>query len=120
MAGIFDRFAALSERLVGRFDMEGTQAVMQVVTPDPDPLAPPDVESVLVDVPAVAFGVTGEMVASDPSLVVTDIRVIVAAANWPDVKVGDAVSLDGVEKAVIRVETVPAVGVVSIYKMIVR
>lgn len=120
MADIYDRFAALSERLVGKFDMKGTKVVMEVVTPNPDPLLPPSVDSVSVDVPAVAFGVTGEMVARDPSLVVTDIRVIVAANNWPGIEVGDMVSLDGVERAVIRVETVPAVGVVSIYKMIVR
>lgn len=120
MAGIYDRFAALGDRLVTRFDMGGTSMVVQLVVPDPDPLKPPTVTDSVTDIPAVVFGVTGEMVARDPGLVVTDIRVTVAASNWPGIKVGDMVRLDGIERAVIRIEPVPAVGVVSIYKMIVR
>lgn len=120
MAGIYDRFASLADRLVTQFDMGGTATLVQIVTPDPDPLKPPTVTDGGFSIPAVVFGVTGDMVARDPDLVATDLRVIIAAAHWVPLVPGDVLRIDGKDRAVVRVEPVPAAGVVSIYKLIVR
>lgn len=120
MAGIYDRFAALGDRLINKFDMGGTHVSLTFVTDNPDPLEMPDVTNIAERIPAVVFGVTGEMVARDPDLLVSDLRVIVSASEAPCMKVGDIIKIDGVDKSILRINPVPAAGVVSIYKLIVR
>ena len=118
MAGIYDRLRATSARLLDRFDQEGTQTVIQSVTPNPDPMLPPAIIESSQPIKAVVRGVSAEIVASTPDLQVGDLQIITDYRFTP--VVGGAVLINGHQRAILRVEPVPASGAAVIYKFFVR
>ena len=118
MAGIYDRLRVTSARLLDRFDQEGTQTVIQSVTPNPDPMLPPAVIESSQPIKAVVRGVSAEIVASTPDLAVGDLQVITDYRFTPEV--GGAVLINNHQRAILRVEPIPAAGAAVIYKFFVR
>ena len=62
MADIYDRFRTTAARLLTRFDQGGTEAVVQAVVTNPDPLAPPAVNTTPQPVRAVVRGAVADAV----------------------------------------------------------
>lgn len=118
MAGIYDRLRTTSARLLDRFDQEGTQTVIQAVTPNPDPMLPPAVIETSAPIKAVVRGVSAEIIAATPDLALGDLQVITDYRFTPEV--GGAVLINGHQRAILRVEPVPASGAAVIYKFFVR
>lgn len=117
---IYDRFRATAARLLTRFDQGGTEAVVQAVVTNPDPLAPPAVNTTVAPVRAVVRGVSAELVASTPDMALGDLVVITDALSGYVPVAGEAVLIDGHQRAILRVEPVPASGAAVIYKFFVR
>ena len=118
MAGIYDRLRATSARLLDRFDQEGTQTVIQSVMPNPDPMLPPAIIESPQSIKAVVRGVSAEIVASTPDLQVGDLQVITDYRFTPEV--GGAVLINNHQRAILRVEPIPAAGDPVAYKFFVR
>lgn len=106
-------------RLLAKFSNGGVSAQVRVVTPNPDPLLPPTVDNVSVTFNAHAKGVTAEMIASDPNMIVSDLAVICAAIDYQP-NVDDMVEVNGVSKRVLRVSPIPAAGDPAAYWFWVR
>lgn len=100
-------------------DNGGVAVVVRVLSPNPDPLLPPAAVDTPQDIPAYAKGITAEMLAADPNLQVSDLRVIVAAVDHAP-KVNDMVRINGSDRRVIRVDPIPAAGEPAIYWMYAR
>lgn len=109
----------VAPRLLAKFGNGGVGAVVRVVMPSTDPLAPPITDSQIVEFNAVARGVSAEMIASDPNLVGTDLQVICAAIDYIPV-VGGMVSINGAPKLVLRVDPIPASGDPAAYRFYLR
>lgn len=100
-------------------DNGGVAVMVRVVTPNADPLLPPSAVDTPQDVPAYVKGISAEMLAADPNLQVTDLRVIVAAVDYQPV-VGNVVQINSDTRRVIRVDAIPAAGDPAVYWMYVR
>jgi len=109
----------VAPRLLAKFGNGGVATVIRVLTPNPDPLLPPTEDATAIDVNAVARGVSTSILTADANLVATDVQIIVAAINY-DPAVGDIVELNGAERAVVRVDAIPAAGDPAIYRFFVR
>lgn len=109
----------VAPRLMQGFGSDGVEVVVRVVTPNPDPLLPPIVAETQRDIKAFAKGVSAQMVAADPNLQATDLRVIVAAVDYVPT-VGHVVTVNSDARRVIRVDAIPANGLPAIYWMYVR
>lgn len=109
----------IAPRLMAQFANGGTETEVRVVTPDPDPLKPPTVTVTGAAFNAYAKGVSSQMVAADPNLQATDLRVICAAIDFTPV-VGGMVEINGKSRGIQRVEPIPASGDPAIYKFYVR
>ena len=103
-----------------RFDQRGIEVSVQSVVTNPDPLAPPSVVSVNEPVRGVAFGVDAELVANTPHMALGDVRVTTDALSGFVPVEGQAVLINGHQRAILRVEAVPASGAAVIYKFFVR
>ena len=101
-------------RLLARFGNGGVSTVVRVRDDDADPLAPPEVTETTAEVNAFAKGISAQMLAADPNLQVTDLRVIVAAVDYAP-KVGDTVEINGTSRLIIRVDAIPAAGDPAVY-----
>lgn len=119
MKPIYQRLAQVAYRLLRSFDQEGTETVIETVTQPSNPTLAPLVTRVTAEVPAVAFGVTGDMVNNDPDLVLGDLRVIVAAQDYTPA-VSGIVKINGQDRIIRRVEPIPAAGSAIIYRFFVR
>lgn len=120
MSELVNRFRNdLAPRLLGKFSNGGVAVVVRVVAPNPDPLQPPSVSETSSPIDAFAKGVSAQMVAADPNLVATDLRVLFAAVQYSPA-VGDVVSVSGSDRRVIRVDAIPANGPPAIYWAFVR
>lgn len=109
----------VAPRLMAKLGSDGVEVVVRVVEPSPDPLQPPVTINQSSPIKAFAKGVSAQMVAADPNLQATDLRVIVAAVDYePDV--GNLVTVNGDARRVIRVDAIPANGLPAIYWMYVR
>lgn len=120
MSDLYDRFRATATRLVNRFDQEGTQVIVRVVTPNPDPTLPPTVDETINPIPAVARGVTGSIVTADPNIQATDIQLIVDTQTGWVPMTGEWIELNGVTRAIVRVDAIPAAGDPVAYRFFVR
>lgn len=109
----------VAPRLLAKFGNGGLAVTVRVLTPNPDPLQPPSVTETSTPFNGHAKGVSAQMVAADPNLNVTDLRVIVAAVDYSP-KVNDTVSVNGDARRVIRVDAIPAAGDPAVYWMFVR
>lgn len=109
----------IAPRLMAKFANGGVYVDVRTVTPKTDPLLPPTVTSVSAKVNAYAKGVTAQMVASDPNLQITDLRVLLAAVDLSP-KVNDMLEVNGSDRRVIRVDAIPADGPPAIYWAFVR
>lgn len=119
MSELYDRMRATATRLVGQFDQGGTQAVVQVVAPNPDPLLPPVATTETEPFPAVVRGVSADIAASDPNLVATDLQVITDATHYTPTA-DDVVRINGTDRKVIRIEPIPAAGDPCAWRFYVR
>lgn len=117
---LYDRFRNTAARLLTRFDQGGTGAVVQAVVTNPDPLAPPAVNNTPQPVRAVVRGVSAELVANTPDMALGDLQVITDALSGFVPAEGQAVLINGHQRAILRVEPVPASGAAVIYKFFVR
>lgn len=106
-------------RLLAKFSNGGVSAQVRVVTPNPDPLLPPDVDDVSVEFSAYVKGVTDEMIASDPNLIVSDLAVICAAIDYQP-EVDAMIEVNGEAMRVLRVSPIPASGDPAAYWFWVR
>ena len=120
MATVYDRFRKTAEKLVTRFDQEGLEVSVQAVVTNPDPLAPPAVNVTNEAVRGVAFGVNAELIANTPNMALGDVRVTTDALSGLVPVEGEAVLINGHQRAILRVEPVPASGAAVIYKFFVR
>ena len=118
MAGIYDRLRATSTRLLDRFDQEGTQTVIQSVMPNPDPMLPPAVIESAQPIKAVVRGVSAEIIAATPDLAVGDLQVFTDYRFMP--VVGGAVLINNHQRAILRVEPIPAAGDPVAWRFFVR
>lgn len=109
----------VAPRLLAKFGNGGVETVITVTTQNPDPLLPPTTESTSVEVNAVARGVSSNILTADSNLVATDVQVIVAAINYVP-QVGDFVAINGYDRAVVRVDAIPAAGDPAIYRFFLR
>ena len=108
-----------AKRLLQRFSNGGVQTVLKVTTAPVDPILSPVVTYTRADVLAVVSGVSESMLTSDPNLVVTDLRAIVAAVDYVP-SAGDAVSVNGADRRVLRFDAIPAAGDPAIYIIFLR
>ena len=115
---IYDRFQQTAARLLTRFDQGGTEAVVQAVITNPDPLAPPAVNTTVAPVRAVVRGVSAEIIAATPDLAVGDLQVITDYRFTP--VVGGAVLINNHQRAILRVEPIPAAGDPVAWRFFVR
>lgn len=120
MAGVYDRLRGAAVRLLDRFDQEGTQAVITVTVNNPDPLLPPSVVDEPLSIRAVVSGIKAELVSAAPDLTMTDLKVITAHDGAYVPKAGQRVLIDGRNRAIIRVEPIPASGAPCAYRFYVR
>lgn len=120
MSALYDRFRATAARLVTRFDQEGTEQIVRVVSPDIDPLLPPVVEETLQSFRAVVRGVSAQIAAASPDLEITDLQVITDAVNGYVPDTTQHVLINGVARAIIRVDAIPAAGQPCAYRFYVR
>lgn len=120
MSALYDRFRSTATRLVNRFDQEGTQVVLTVVVPNPDPLEPPATIETYQDIPAVARGVSGNIVTADPNVQATDIQVIVDTQTGYVPATGEQILMNGVSRAIVRVDAIPAAGDPVAYRFFIR
>lgn len=109
----------VAPRLMAKFANGGTSTVVRVVMPNHDPLLPPMTQDSPVEFNAIAFGISPQMIAADPNLLATDLRVICAAIDFTPV-VGGMVEINGKSRGIQRVEPLPASGDPAIYKFYVR
>ena len=109
----------VAPRLMSRFDNDGVDVVIRVITPNPDPLLPPAESATSNHVNAVAFGVSGTILTSDANLVATDLIIRVAAIDYIPV-VGAWVDINGDTRAIVRVDAIPAAGDAAFYRFFVR
>lgn len=109
----------VAPRLLAKFSNGGVSAQVRVVTPNSNPLLPPAVTETPTPFNAHAKGVTAEMIASDPNLVVSDLAVICAAIDYQP-RVDDMVEVNGVAMRVLRMSPIPAAGVPAAYWFWVR
>lgn len=116
---LYDRFRATATRLVNRFDQGGTNALVRVLTPNPDPRLPPVVSSDVAAFPAVVRGVSADIAAMDPNLVATDLQVVTDVVNYTP-SVDDVVRINGTDRKVVRVEPIPAAGDPCAWRFYVR
>lgn len=120
LSELYDRFRATATRLINRFDQEGTSVVVRVVTPNPDPTLPPDVDEDIQSIPAVARGVTGSIVTEDPNIQATDIQMIVDTQTGWVPSTSEWVELNGANRAIVRVDEIPAAGDPVAYRFFIR
>jgi hypothetical protein len=109
----------VAPRLMAELGSDGVEVVVRVVEPNHDPLLPPATIEQSSPVKAYATGVSAQMVAADPNLQATDLRVIVAAVDYAPA-VGHMVNVNDDARRVIRVDAIPANGLPAIYWMYVR
>lgn len=115
---IYDRLRGAAERLLDRFDQQGTRTIIKAVVPNPDPLLPPAIVDSDAPIKAVVRGVGAEIVASAPDLQMGDLQVITDARFVP--VAGQAVLINGHQRAILRVEPIPAAGQAVAYRFFVR
>lgn len=106
-------------RLLAKFSNGGVSSEVRTVTPNPDPLLPPTVTEGSVAFNAHVKGVTGEMMASDPNLIASDLAVICAAIDYQPL-VDAMVNVNRKAKRIIRVSPIPAAGDPAAYWFWVR
>lgn len=109
----------VAPRLMDKLGSDGVAVVVRALTPNTDPLQPPTVTETPGDVKAFAKGVSAQMVAADPNLQATDLRIIVAAVDYAPA-VNNMVKVNGSDRRIIRVDSIPANGLPAIYWMFVR
>lgn len=109
----------VAPRLMQKLGSDGVEVVVRVVGSNPDPLLPPVTIDQSRPIKAYAKGVSAQMVAADPNLQATDLRVIVAALDYAPA-VGHVVAVNDDARRVIRVDAIPANGLPAIYWMYVR
>ena len=109
----------VAPRLLAKFSNGGVSAHVRVVTHNSNPLSPPVVTETSTTFNAHVKGVTAEMIASDPNLIVSDLAVICAAIDYQPI-VGGMVEVNGVAMRVLRVSTIPAAGDPAAYWFWVR
>ena len=117
---IYDRFRNTAARLLTRFDQGGTEAVVQAVVTNPDPLAPPAVNTIVEPVRAVVRGVSAELVANTPDMALGDLQVITDALSGFVPVERQAVLINGHQRAILRVEPIPAAGDPVAWRFFVR
>lgn len=115
----YDRLRSVATRLVTKYDQEGTNELIRVVTPNPDPLLPPDVSTDIVAFPAVVRGVSANLVTADPNIAATDLQVITDVIHYTP-SVDDIVRINGADRKVIRVDPIPASGIPCAWRFFVR
>lgn len=120
MSAFYDRMRATAARLVTRFDQEGTEAVLRVVTPNPDPLLPPVITESVAPFRAVVRGVSAQLAAASPDLELTDLQVITDAVNGYVPETTQHVLINGTARGIIRVDAIPAAGDPVAYRFYVR
>lgn len=109
----------VAPRLLAKFSNGGVFAVTRTVVPNPDPLRDPTVTEAKVEINAVARGISGQMLASDPNLQATDLLIISASLDYTPV-VGGIVEVNGKQRLVIRVDNIVAAGLPAASKFYVR
>jgi len=126
MASIYDRGAALAARLLAPDRFGQGRIVLLRSTPgviDPDqPWIPVDLEWSSEVLRGAARGVDSRLVGTEVGgavILATD-KQIICAPPAMQYQAGDTLSIDGVPVHVISVERIPAAGIVSAVKFIVR
>lgn len=109
----------VAPRLIERLGNGGVSSVVRVITRNPDPMLPPVETETATVFKSYAKGISAQMLAADPNLQVTDIRVIVAALVYQP-EVGDMVQVNGEDRRVIRVDAIPAADDPVVYWFFVR
>ena len=80
---------------------------------------PPVASTTVEPFPAVVRGVSADIAAMDPNLVATDLQVVTDTVNYTP-SVDDVVQINGVDRKVIRVESIPAAGDPCAYRFYCR
>lgn len=120
-APIYSEFDQLALDLIqNEFDQGGFKAVINTVTPNPDPTRPPTTVSTTRDVPAVARGVSAQLAASDPNLSTSSLQVIAARLSGYTPVAGGHVNINGKDHVIIRVDPIPASGPACAYRFYVN
>lgn len=119
MSAFYNRMQATAKRLIDKFDQGGTDSVAQSFTPNPDPLSPPSVSSVVAEVPAVVRGVSATIVGEHTNLRMSDLQVICSPLDYtPEPEA--TVKINGRNHTIITVQPIPASGTVCAYRFFVR
>ena len=115
----YDRMRSVATRLVTKYNQEGTNEIVRVLTPNPDPFLPPTVSTDVVAFPAVVRGVSASLVTADPNLAATDLQVITDVTHYTP-SIDDMVQINGSDRKVIRIDPIPAAGVPCAWRFFVR
>lgn len=102
--------------LISYFNQDSLDVVLQVVTPNVDPLLPPTIVATEQRYEAVASGMSGQARANDPVIANCDYRVIVDVEQGYRPEVGTLVKIDGRSCLIKRVEPIPAMGPICAYR----
>lgn len=114
----YDDMRATADSLLGDLG-QGTIGYLatEVVAPGLTDIDPPTITRTYALVNGVARGVSSKFVDNE-TILASDLQVIVQARA--EVAVGDALRIDGVDHAIVRVDNIPAAGTVVARRVIVR
>ena len=120
VSAIVQRFRNdVAPRLLEKFGNGGVRTVIRVLTGNVDPLLPPTETLTPTSVNAFVSGVSSSIITGDANLVASDLLVRVAAIDYTP-EVGAIVEINGANRAVIRVDAIPAAGDPAIYRFFLR
>ena len=126
---IYDRARATADRLLdpARLGAAAGSVTLsrRTITPGAQPWDDPTVTTSTETLRAQVFGVSSQYVglpATEPGngvILASDLECIMAVPT-AGVRLGDTLAVNGVPVAILRVEPIPAAGVVAAYRVIVR
>lgn len=106
--------------LVGYFNQDGLDVIVQAVTPNVDPFLPPTITATEMRYEAVASGVSAQLRATDPVLANCTYKVIIDAEQGYTPESDTNVKIDGRAGLIRRVEPIPAMGPICAYRFYVE
>lgn len=111
----YNKMKATADRLIDRFAQGVTASVIVVTTVPPNSWEDPTVTETRTSIDAVARGVSQQYI-DGVTIIATDLQVISSSAIPIDARI----EIDGVQRAIIRHDKIPAAGVTVAHRYIVR